>query len=89
MATPASTFEELAEKVHFLEDQMRGLQQALIRQGVLEEESKTAEQHDKTVALIRLLDSWAEGNEREQKETWAYLERVLNEDRPSDRKLFP
>jgi hypothetical protein len=39
-----------------------------------------------------LLQSWREGDEadrREQQETWEFLERALDEDRPSHRKLFP
>lgn len=39
--------------------------------------------------LIDLLRSWREdGDAQEQRETWEYLERVLDEDRLSDRKLF-
>ncbi len=41
---------------------------------------------------IRLLQSWREGGEadgREQQETWEFLKRALDEDRPSHRKLFP
>jgi hypothetical protein len=41
---------------------------------------------------IRLLQSWREGDEedrREQEETWEFLRRALDEDRPSHRKLFP
>jgi len=37
---------------------------------------------------IQLLKAWAEGDEEEQKETWRYLRRALDEDRPSSRKLF-
>jgi hypothetical protein len=40
-------------------------------------------------AAIRLLESWCAGDEREQRETWEYLKRALDEDRLSDRKLFP
>lgn len=40
--------------------------------------------------LIDLLRSWREdGDAHEQRETWAYLKRVLDEDRLSERKLFP
>jgi hypothetical protein len=41
---------------------------------------------------IALLDSWAEADDeeiREQQETWEFLRRALDEDRPSYRKLFP
>lgn len=43
-------------------------------------------------ALIALLQSWMDVSEEEaaeQKETGEYLIRVLDEDRLSDRKLFP
>jgi hypothetical protein len=40
-------------------------------------------------AAIQLLNSWREDDEQEQKETLEYLQRVLDEDRLSDRKLFP
>jgi len=37
-----------------------------------------------------LLQSWIDhGDPAEQKTTYEYLTRVLDEDRPSDRKLFP
>ena len=40
-------------------------------------------------ALIQLLRSWLEGNEQEQRNTWEYLRQALDEDRLSERKLFP
>lgn len=46
-----------------------------------------AEQRRKAMALLK---SWInEDEEAEQKETGSYLLRVLDEDRPSERKLFP
>lgn len=45
------------------------------------------ERREKSIALVQ---SWIdEGDEEEQSETWEYLVRVLDEDRTSDRKLFP
>jgi hypothetical protein len=45
---------------------------------------------DKQFALISLLRSWAEEEDaEEQRETGEYLIRVLDEDRLSDRMLFP
>ena len=42
------------------------------------------------VALDNLIRSWEEsGDEREQTETWEYLRQVLDEDRLSNRPLFP
>jgi hypothetical protein len=40
-------------------------------------------------AAIQMLESWCQGDEKEQTETWNYLRRILDEDRLSDRKLFP
>ncbi len=43
----------------------------------------------KNSALIQLLRSWREGDEQEQRKTWEYLKQALDEDRLSERKLFP
>ncbi len=40
-------------------------------------------------ALIQLLRSWREGDEQEQHSTWEYLKQALDEDRLSERTLFP
>jgi len=41
-------------------------------------------------ALSELLRSWdEEGDEQEQKETWEFLRQALDEDRLSNRPLFP
>lgn len=40
-------------------------------------------------AAIQLLRSWRAGDRREQTETWDYLRKALDEDRLSERKLFP
>jgi beta-galactosidase GanA len=49
-----------------------------------------AEQRAKNQALIEWLDKWREeGDEEEQRETFEYLKEVLDEDRLSDRPLFP
>lgn len=45
---------------------------------------------DRQAKAIALLRRWAEeGDAEEQRETGEYLVRVLDEDRLSDRKLFP
>lgn len=51
---------------------------------------KTFQQQAKNQAAIELLKSWLENpeNVQEQKETWEYLKKALDEDRLSDRKLF-
>lgn len=38
---------------------------------------------------VDLLRAWREGDEKEQRETLAYLIHALDADRLSDRKLFP
>jgi hypothetical protein len=55
-----------------------------------EVEIERQQQIEKNQVAIQLLDAWlAEPETQEQKETWEYLRRVLDEDRLSDRKLFP
>jgi hypothetical protein len=45
---------------------------------------------DHRAALVGLLQTWIDAeDEAEQQETGKYLTRVLDEDRPSARKLFP
>jgi hypothetical protein len=45
---------------------------------------------NRAAAAIELLRSWREdGDAEEQRETGEYLMRALDEDRLSDRKLFP
>lgn len=40
--------------------------------------------------ILALLQAWSEDEDvEEQRETLAYLQRVLNEDRYSDQKVFP
>ncbi|MGH2562759.1 MAG: hypothetical protein ACRDJH_27175 [Thermomicrobiales bacterium] len=56
------------------------------------EEEQRRLQIEKNQGLIALLDSWASATEvdiQEQKETWEWLKKALDEDRPSYRKLFP
>jgi hypothetical protein len=45
---------------------------------------------ERNQALRELLRSWREeGDEQEQKEAWEFIRHALDEDRLSDRKLFP
>ena len=45
---------------------------------------------DRRAEAVALLQSWIDnGDAAEQSETGEYLVRALDEDRPSDRKLFP
>ena len=39
--------------------------------------------------ILRALDALLEGDEEEQRETFAYLKKALDEDRPSYRRIFP
>jgi hypothetical protein len=50
-----------------------------------------AEQAQKNQAAIALLDSWLDENEdaSEHQQTWDYLKKTMDEDRLSDRLLFP
>lgn len=45
--------------------------------------------HAEGSELTKLLQSWIEEEDEEQAETGEYLIRVLDEDRLSDRRLFP
>jgi hypothetical protein len=53
------------------------------------ESQQMSAQEQKKAALVQLLKSWREGDEQEQRETLEYLKKALDEDRLSDRKLFP
>ena len=50
-----------------------------------------AEQAQKNQAAIDLLDSWLDDNEdaSEHQQAWEFLKTALDEDRLSDRPLFP
>jgi hypothetical protein len=52
----------------------------------LTDEAEHMRRHE---ALVRLLQSRDEEDEQEQRETWEQLKRALDEDRLSERKLFP
>ncbi len=40
-------------------------------------------------SAVALLQAWGDEDEQEQRETWAFLKTALDQDRLSDRKLFP
>lgn len=42
----------------------------------------------KNKSAIKMIDVWLAGDEKEQKETFEYLKKAIDEDRLSDRKLF-
>ena len=47
------------------------------------------EQARRNAAAIKVLDSFLEGDEEEQRETLKVLKKAMNDDRPGGRKLFP
>ena len=74
----------------------RRLKQAAEQQGLPADAYalRLLEQHlppaERRAELVALLQSWIDGADvTEQRETGEYLIRVLDEDRLSDRKLFP
>ncbi len=40
-------------------------------------------------SAVALLQSWCDEDAQEQRETWTFLKTALDQDRLSDRKLFP
>ena len=54
----------------------------------LEDEALKARQIQRNQVAIQLLRSWRSEDEQEQRETWEYLKKALDEDRLSNRKLF-
>jgi len=77
----------LLEQVVFPQDAIR--ERRTSTQCMEPRRSTRTAQETKNKAAIQLLESWRHGDEQEQRETWEYLERALNEDRLSDRRLFP
>ncbi len=54
-----------------------------------EREAKRQEQIRRNQGLIDLLDELEQEDPEDQRATWEFLKRALDEDRPSSRKLFP
>ena len=52
------------------------------------EETMTTGKKKEITAKIRRLRSLLDNDEKEQRETFAYLKKALDEDRPSNRRLF-
>ena len=68
------------------------LKQTIDELHAVTEQAQIKVQIEHNQGLITLLDSWAEGSEEdqaEQRETWEYLKKALDEVRLSDRPLFP
>jgi hypothetical protein len=53
-----------------------------------EEPTETVLDADERERTLRALDALLEGEEAEQKETFAFLKKSLDQDPPSNRKLF-
>jgi hypothetical protein len=67
--------------------QAQGVTPGQFAVNVLDEKLSDAQRRQKAIDLLR---SWREnGNAEQQHETMEYLIKVLDEDRTSDRKLFP
>lgn len=52
------------------------------------EQTVTTIEQKKINAKIRVLRRLLDADEKEQRETFAYLKKALDEDRPSNRRLF-
>lgn len=71
------------------------MQQPATQPQELNEEQREAQRQEqirRNQALIELLNEWEHGSPEEaeeQRETWEMLKKLLDEDRPSFRKLFP
>ena len=50
--------------------------------------TETTENQARIQAVVQSLRTLLEGDEQEQRETFEYLKEILEEDRPSNRKLF-
>lgn len=68
------------------------LQRRLLKMSIVleieKEETMTTNERKKIKAKIRALRSLLNDDEKEQRQTFSYLKRALNEDRPSNRRLF-
>jgi hypothetical protein len=52
------------------------------------ETSEPTDQKAKIQLVVKSLRALLEGDQREQRETFEYLKKALDEDRPSNRRLF-
>lgn len=76
-----ATFEDIQYHIYVREKIECGLEDARAGRVLSEEE---VERRMARLAAVKDI-----GDEEEQRETWEYLKRALDEDRLSDRKLFP
>jgi hypothetical protein len=77
---------ELEERL-IEESERRNLPASTLALQLLDQHLPSKDRHDNLIALIQ---SWIDSDDsEEQRETGEYLVRVLDEDRLSNRKLFP
>jgi hypothetical protein len=53
-----------------------------------EQNTEITDKQASTQAVVQSLRNLLKGDEQEQRETFEYLKKVLEEDRPSNRRLF-
>jgi hypothetical protein len=53
------------------------------------DEERRQEQTQRNQAALEMLHQWDQEDPDEQRETWEFLKRALDEDRPGQRQLFP
>ena len=53
-----------------------------------EQTAETTDEQARIQAVVQSLRTLLKGDEQEQRETFEYLKQVLEEDRPSNRRLF-
>ena len=59
-----------------------------IMDSTTEQNTETADKQARIQAVVQSLRTLLKGDEQEQRETFEYLKQVLEEDRPSNRRLF-
>ncbi|MCI0486136.1 MAG: hypothetical protein L0229_06000 [Blastocatellia bacterium] len=62
--------------------------EASIMDSITEQTTESLDEQARIQAVIRSLRTLLEDDEQEQRETFEYLKQVLEEDRPSNRRLF-
>jgi hypothetical protein len=60
----------------------------IVRSGKMDEAADAPGRQARNEQIVRSLKALFAADEQEQRDTFEYLRRVLDEDRPSNRKLF-
>ncbi len=89
--TPKEYWSDLLNMIRVFQETVTKKPESSVELGTVDElQLSRSQQIKKNQAAIELLRSWREeGDEEEQKETGDYLRQVLDEDRLSNRSLFP